>query len=408
MYRQTRTTNVTRRRPTTRRDVLAGLTAVGTVAVAGCASSRDATDQSTTASPEPTATTSGDTIAGVELPVSRSKLERGAPKDAIPAITDPVFDTDWSGVTIETTDPFSGDTNVREPRLTPEDPVIGIEKDNEARAYPLRVLNWHEVVNDEFQGPTLVTFCPLCGSGVTAERRVQNEPTRFGVSGLLWNSDLVMYDALTESLWSQIAGTAIRGPETGTRLSLLPSRLTTLATWRESHPETLVLRPPPESETLVDGGVRDYTTNPYAGYDESGQIGIGANDAPDDRLDPKQRVLGITHDGTAVAYPLSTVTDRGGLVNDTVAGRPVVVTVGPDDQSLFGFVRRVEQMTLTFERTGPRRMTAGDSVFSTTTGEAVDGPLAGSQLPPATDMGQLFWFAWADFHPDTEIFGRDE
>lgn len=396
-----------------RRQLLAGLATAGLGGVAGCSEAglSSPTDSSGAGQQSPTAgqqspTEAGDTIAGVELPVPRDALDRGAPEDAIPAIVDPVFDTDWSGLTIEVPDRFGGGVREKEPRLSPEDLVVGLERDGEARAYPLRVLNWHEVVNDDFRGPTLVTFCPLCGSGVTAERRVRGEVTQFGVSGLLWNSDLVMYDELTESLWSQIAGAAIRGPETGTRLSLLPSQLTTLSTWRESHPETLVLRPPPESETVGDDGVRDYTIDPYAGYEDSGQIGIGANDEPDDRLDPKQQVLGITHQGTAVAYPLSVVAERG-LVNDTVGDLPVVVTVGPDNASLFGFVRRANGQTLTFERANATQMTADGSRWSVTTGEAVDGPRSGTQLEPATETGQLFWFAWADFYPDTRVFGMD-
>ena len=398
-----------------RRRFLASCTAVGVGGVAGCtdrgslgADTESGTDAEPTESGTRPGTATGQSVAGVELPVPRSKLQRGAPKDAIPAIVDPVFADDWSGVTIEVQNRFTGDTMEKQPRLRPDDPVIGLVRDGEARAYPLRVLNWHEIVNDRFRGPTLVTFCPLCGSGVTAERRVGGEPTRFGVSGLLWNSDLVMYDARTNSLWSQIAGTAIRGPETGTRLSLLPSRLTTLKTWRDSHPDTQVLLPPPESGTVADGpGVRDYTVDPYAGYDESDQVGIGANEETDDRLHPKTRVLGITHEGTAVAYPLQRVVDRGGVVNDTVGDLPVVVAVGPDGGSLFGFVRRADGETLTFERAEGGRMRGGDSLWSITTGEAVSGPFEGTRLDPATDGGQLFWFAWAEFHPDTAIFGGD-
>jgi hypothetical protein len=128
--------------------------------------------------------------------------------------------------------------------------VLGVEHDDRARAHPLRVLNHHEVVNDEFAGPLAVTYCVLCGSGVVFERRVTGEPTTFGVSGRLWRSDLVMYDGLTDSLWSQLAATAIRGPRTGDRLTLVPSSLTTWGKWRSAHPETRVLLPPPHSGTV--------------------------------------------------------------------------------------------------------------------------------------------------------------
>ena len=397
-----------------RRQFLVTTGMVGIAGLAGCSGSRNGepsaeSTPSATASASATATPEGPRVAGEPLPLDDSDLSRGAPKDAIPAITEPAFADDWEGLTIEVTSRITGDVNEKEPRLRPDDMVVGLEREGEARAYPLRILNYHEVVNDEFAGPTLVTFCPLCGSGVTAERRVRGEETTFGVSGLLWMSDLVMYDELTGSLWSQIAGRSVRGPETGTGLTFVPSQLTTLQTWRESHPDTEVLLPPPESNTVRGReAVRDYTQNPYAGYEDSGQVGIGANADVDDRLNPKTQVLGITDDGAATAYPLETVIDRGGVVNDAVGDLPVVVTVGPDETSLFGFVRRVDGETITFEPENPRRMAGGGSLWSVSEGRAVEGPMEGTTLDPATEKGQLFWFAWADFNPDTAIFGRDE
>jgi hypothetical protein len=407
-----------------RRTFLAGSLVGGLGALAGCISGDDP-DSAGSATPgtrgdtDTTTGTSGATegdgavagdvqsVAGVSLPVPRDHLNRGAAKDAIPAITDPVFGEDWSGVTIEVMNRFSGDTTEKEPRLTPEDRVIGVERDGEARAYPLRILNWHEIVNDDFGGPLLVTFCPLCGSGVTAERRVDGEVTTFGVSGLLWNSDLVMYDERTESLWSQIAATAIRGPRTGHRLDLVPSTITTLGAWRESHPDTKVLRPPPESDTVLDSsGVRDYTTNPYASYDGTSQVGIGNNEFDDDRLHPKTRVLGIAADGEARAYPIPAVKKAGGVVNDTVGDRPVVVALGPEEETLHGYVREVDGTTLTFESAGAGEMRADGSTWSATTGTALDGSYEGTTLDPATEKGQLFWFAWAEFQPETTVFGE--
>lgn len=387
-----------------RRQFLAGVGLGGLTGLAGCTG---AFDSSTPTDPPPTQ--ADDVVAGVELPVPRDRLARGAAKDAIPAITDPVFASDWSGLEIEVTSPLTGETTVKEPRLAGDDRVIGVERNGEARAYPLRVLNYHEIVNDTFDGPTLVTFCPLCGSGVTAERRVRGEETTFGVSGLLWNSDLVMYDESTESLWSQIVGTAIRGPETGTELSFVPSQLTTLSTWRSEHPDTTVLLPPPESNT-VNGrdATRDYNRNPYAGYEQNDAVGIGNNDEVDERIEPKTTVLGITNGRAATAYPLPAVRERDGVVNDTVGDLPVVVAVGRDGGSLFGFVRRVDGETLTFDPADSGRMRAGGSVWSVSGGEALDGPFDDTTLDPAADRGQMFWFAWADFNPNSEIFGRDD
>lgn len=410
-----------------RRSLLAASLASLTT-LAGCAGrTDDGTTETTTAeqttTPTPTATAADtgsetatpasvsgpvETVAGVDLPVPGELLGRGAPENAIPAITEPAFGDDWSGVEIEVRERVSNEMVTKEPRLQADDRVIGVERDGEARAYPLRVLNWHEIVNDDFGGPLLVTFCPLCDSGVTAVRTVADEQTTFGVSGLLWNSDLVMYDAATDSLWSQIAATAIRGARTGHRLELVPSEITTLGDWRTAHPETQVLLPPPTSATIGErDGVRDYTRNPYATYDDIGQIGIGQNSLDDDRLNPKVRVLGVRRDGEAVAYPLPAVADAGGVVEDTVGDTPVVVATGSDGSTLHGWVRTVDGETLSFESAGDGRLAAGGSTWLTATGEAVDGPAEGTSLTPASDAGQLFWFAWADFTEETGVYGDE-
>lgn len=187
----------------------------------------------------------------------------------IPAVVDPTVGEDWSDVSV-------GDAYGS---LTPETPVIGIERGGEARAYPVPILTHHEVVNGDFGGPLLVTYCPLCSSGMVAERRVQGTVTKFHVSGLLWkaprvqadaaeargdvfgvngvnesatlrnNGNLVMYDDHTRSYWSQIVAQAICGPATGESLTQVPARTATWRVWRESHPETTVLLPPPHSGT---------------------------------------------------------------------------------------------------------------------------------------------------------------
>lgn len=348
-------------------------------------------------------------VAGVDLPLPKSELIRGAPKDAIPAITDPVFGDDWSGLSVTFINRFNNERTV-EPRLKPDDQIIGVKRGGDTRAYPLRILNWHEIVNDTFNGPLLVTYCPLCGSGVTAKRTVNDEETIFGVSGFLWNSDLVMYDKLTESLWSQIAGVAVRGPETGESLSFVPSTFTTWQTWRNDHPETKVLLPPPESSTVSgDVATRDYTTNPYEGYEQSDRIGLGANDIPEKKkgLHPKAPVLGIALNGTAKAYPLAAV-ERTGVINDTVGNLPVVVTIAADGQTLVGYIRQINGVTVQFKSDSETHMRADGSRWKITTGRAVDGHHEGTTLKQATDNGQMMWFAWLDFHPDTKVYSVNQ
>jgi hypothetical protein len=323
----------------------------------------------------------------VELPLPEGAMTRALPKDAIPAITEPAFGPDWRDV--DGVD------------LDPTDEVIGVVRDGEARAYPLRILDFHEVVNDDLGGPLLVTFCPLCGSGVTAERRVDGQVTDFGVSGYLWQSDLVMYDDLTESLWSQILAKAVRGPRTGDSLSLVPSQRTRLGDWRESYPETEVLLPPPESKT-VTGDYTQYSNRGYPGYDESERIGIGQNDFDDDRLHPKTQVIGVTVGEDSVAYPLPRI-DAAGVVNDTVGGEPIVVAAMPGG-FLAAYHRTVEGTVLEFARQDERHLTAGGSTWAIQTGRAIDGPHESTELEPANDRSQMFWFAWADFHPGTAVY----
>ncbi|WP_458206103.1 DUF3179 domain-containing protein [Haladaptatus sp. NG-SE-30] len=339
-----------------------------------------------------------------DLPVPKKELNRGALRDAIPAITEPAFGSDWEGVTVEVTNEFG--TYTAHPRLADNDEVIGIERAGQARAYPLRVLNWHEVVNDSLGGPLLVTYCPLCGSGVAAIRAPRGEKTVFGVSGLLWNANLVLYDRTTDSLWSQLAATAIRGPAIGETLELVPSTLTTLKAWRAEHPDTKVLLPPPRSNTVVgrEHGMRDYSLDPYGGYRTNEQIGFDGGSFEDDRLHPKTQVLGIVAGGEARAYPLPTVR-RTGVVNDRVGGKPVVVASAPGE-ALVAHYRRVDGTTLRFEADGRKYLRAGGSRWRRTTGRAVDGPHEGTKLDRATDVPPLFWFAWLDAHPKTSVCER--
>ncbi|WP_276247225.1 MULTISPECIES: DUF3179 domain-containing protein [unclassified Haladaptatus] len=375
-----------------RRRYLTAVSAAAAFGLAGCTGG-------TGGSPDRTPPVS--TPNGFTLPVPSDQLRRGAPKDAIPAITDPVFGESWEGIEMRVRSNFIGEYTAR-PRLEPTDRVIGVERGGETRAYPLKILNWHEIVNDDFDGPLLVTFCPLCGSGLTAERTVDGAATNFGVSGLLWNSDLVMYDFKTESLWSQLLATAISGERTGETLTLTPSTLTTWGEWTTTHPDTVVLLPPPKSGTINGPTTRDYGIDPYSSYASSDQIGIGFNDFDDDRLHPKTLVIGITDGAMARAYPFEVV-DASGVVNDTVGSRAVVVATLADG-TLVAYDRTVGDETLTFEVGAPGEMRGGGSRWRLGTGVALDGPHESTRLTRANDASPMFWFAWADFNPATDIF----
>lgn len=438
-----------------RRRYLAGLGVGGLVGLAGCTSvgrfgdgseagggaggsgaSGESSGTPSGADPTDTAGSSRNVVNGVEVPVPESELRRGAPKDAIPAIVDPAFGPDWSGIELEVQG-FGGMRTSR-PRLSDDDQVIVVERDGEARAYPLRILNWHEIVNDVFEprskarrsgsdgdpgGPLLVTYCPLCGSGVTAVRTVDGGETTFGgsgsratgaskgvvttfgVSGLLFRNALVMYDGKTNSYWSQIAAAAIRGEKTGTALELVPSALTTWGEFREQYPDGVVLRPPPESSTVTGrNSTRDYDRNPYAGYETSDQIGIGGS-FDDERLHPKTMVVGVEHGGVSRAYPVEPV-QGAGVVNDEVGGLPVVVAA-TESGTLVAYVREVDGETLTVTRESDGVLVAGGSRWRLLSGEAVDGPHEGTRLESANTVNQEFFFSWVNFHPETEIWSAE-
>jgi hypothetical protein len=363
-----------------RRRLLGALGLGGTTALAGCVVGY-APDRA------------GSTTRGVSLPVPESELRYAVSTDHIAAITDPVFAADWSGLD------YPEDAEL--PGLLDVSPVVGVERGGVARAYPLAVLDWHEVVNDTFGGPLLVTYCPLCGSAVVAERRVRTRPTTFGVSGLLWRNDLVLYDAATESLWSQLLATAIRGPQTGETLSLVPASLTSWGAWRDRHPDTDVLLPPPHSNTVRG---RDATA-PYfdSKYNYERERQLVGYDSADGDLTPRTLVVGVEHGVVSRAYPFQVVRDRE-VVHDRVGGLPVVVTVLPDG-GLAAYDRRVDGEALRFTAAGGDWLRAGSSRWRRATGRAVDGPYRGRTLRRANDLEPLFWSGWSAFHPDTDVFG---
>lgn len=362
-----------------RRRFLAAVSATGASALAGCA------------------------VGYQGSPDAPPAFRRAAPRDGIPAITDPEFAPDWSGLEITIPDSRPQGDRVYRPRLDPDDEVIGVERAGRARAYPLTVLSWHEIVNETFGGPLLVTYCPICRSGMVAERRVGGAETLFGVSGLLYRENLVLYDDRTESLWSQIEARAVDGPMAGTDLSLVPSTLTTWRAWRDDHPETEVLLPPPISNTLLGRLKINYDFNLYAQWSALDDQ-LGSDDWSDTRLPQKAVVLGVADADETVAYPyLELQYDR--VVSDTVGDRPIVVVLGRDD-TLRAYDRRVDGRTLRFRAT-ENGMVAGGSRWDPATGTALDGPFEGARLDSLAGTTTMYWFAWLAFHPDTRVWGRE-
>jgi hypothetical protein len=303
--------------------------------------------------------------------------------------------------------------------LTPQEPVLAVEVHGQAKAYPLRILIWHEIVNDVVGGdPLAVTYCPLCNTGIAWRRPMMNGKTlTFGTSGKLYHSNLVMYDRQTNSFWPQVLGEAVVGPLTGTKLDFVATQILSWQDWRSEHPDGLVL-------SQQTGFARDYGVNPYGGYDSSG-FPFLFDGKPDSRLRPLARVLGIAAGGDLVAFPYLTLEDLAidgrAAVNAAVGGHPVVVlwqdgTVSAvDDQQIpesrdvgavGGFGRRLGGRTLTFTATASGFVDDQTGSLWSISGRAVSGPLSGKVLPPVVAIDS-FWFDWVSFHPNTRIYGGE-
>ncbi len=297
--------------------------------------------------------------------------------------------------------------------LAPQEPVIHVSVNGEAKAYPLRILTRHEIVNDVVGGEGVaVTFCPLCNTAIAFSREVEGQTLAFGVSGFLRNSDLIMWDDVTESWWQQITGEAIMGDLTGTRLEMLPSSIISWEDYRVASPEGSVL-----SLENEYGFPPEAYINPYVGYDTPNRRPFLFDGQIDDRLPPMERVVGLTVGEVAVAYPFMTLAEER-VVHDTVNGQEVVVlwfagTTSALDQrvlaesrdvgSAVAFDPVVDGERLTLRRDGERFVDEASGSEWNNLGEAISGPLAGARLEPVIHANH-FWFAWAAFYPETEIY----
>ena len=328
--------------------------------------------------------------------IDLSTLEAGGPpKDGIPSIDAPSFVS----------------TEAAREWVEPQEPVIALVVEGTARAYPLQILTFHEIVNDRVGGvPVAVTFCPLCYSAIAFKRTLGGEPVEFGVSGLLRKSDLVMYDRKTETLWQQFNGKAIVGDLTGNTLERVPSQIVSFAQFAVAYPEGAVL-------SRDTGYNRPYGQNPYVGYDDIDKKPFRFRGETDGRLPPMEKVIAISVDGVAKAYP-HRVTKEQRVIHDTVSGQPVVVwhdegAVSALDARQISrskavgstgvFDPRVDGRTLRFRYEDGRFVDAETGSTWTITGRAVSGPLDGQQLD-RIGHGDYFAFAWFAFKPQTVMY----
>lgn len=270
-------------------------------------------------------------------------LGGGPPKDGIPSIDNPKF------VSIGEASEFLNDS----------EPGIALEINDIARFYPFQILVWHEIVNDTINGErVLVTYCPLCLSGIVFDPVVRGERVEFGTSGKLWNSNLVMYDRKTDSLWSQILGEAIVGEMTGTRLTVLSSDMIRFGEFRKQYPNGSVL-------SRDTGTAKFYGQDPYGDYytTPGTYFPVGKTD---DRLGDKDFVLGIVVNGRAKAYWPEAV-KKVGEITDEFEGKTIIARYEKEIDAVRLFEKKADGMLIRINPFG------------------------------------AFWFSWAAAHPNTKL-----
>jgi thiol-disulfide isomerase/thioredoxin len=327
-------------------------------------------------------------------------LSGGPPKDGIPSIDSPDY------VPIEEADEWLSDAEA----------VVVLDLDGAARAYPVQILMWHEIVNDSLNGePVAVTYCPLCNTAIAFDRDFDGQVLDFGTTGRLRFSNLIMYDRQTETWWQQATGEGIAGEYAGETLTTIPAFLIAWDQFKADFPDGDVL-------SRQTGFPRDYGVNPYVGYDTAfNDPFLYQGPQTPDALPPMARVLTIDREDETVAFPYSTL-EVEGAINETVGGLQVVVfwqagTASALDRAAVGdgkdvgsattYSREVGGEALTFTADGDVFRDAETGSTWNNLGLALSGELAGVELEPVVSINH-FWFSWAAFRPQTRIAGQVE
>ncbi len=322
-------------------------------------------------------------------------MSGGPPKDGIPAIDKPVF-----------TDVAKASEWLKE-----KEPVISIQLDGVAKAYPISILMWHEIVNDKIgETAVSVTFCPLCNASIVFDRELDGVLYDFGTTGRLRRSDMVMYDRQTESWWQQFTGEAIIGKLNGAKLTQIPSNIVAFESFKKQYPKGQVL----SRET---GFLRTYGRNPYSGYDDINSSPFLFRGEIDNRLRPMERVLSFRPNNKTLLFDLTSLKDKP-VVNAEFENTPFVVLAFEDmnsalDKSEISASRLIpsaavyssvlDGKTLNFQiDDGIVTDTETGSVWNIF-GIAEEGPLSGKNLQQL-DHGVHFAFAWLAFDPEAQIF----
>jgi hypothetical protein len=317
----------------------------------------------------------------------------GPPRDGIPSIDNPKF------VSSE-----EASSNF----LQGSDLVIGLEINGDVRAYPLKILVWHEIVNDDVGGtPVAVTYCPLCFTSQVFNRTIDGQVVEFGTSGKLYNSNLVMYDRTSESLWSQAMAKGIVGKHAGKDLERIPFDVAAWNEWKKLHPEGKVL-------SIDTGFGRPYGVDPYGNYYTEPNILFPVSHK-DDRLGPKEIVIGLEGNGNHKAYLISDIENKK-VVNDAIGNKQIaLVSLEPFMVRVFDRVIvqlessdfQVTTLQLEYESSSNLLVDKETGTKWNFDGEAVEGSMKGKSLA-RLPLDEGFWFSWVAFHPDTEVYVENE
>lgn len=314
---------------------------------------------------------------------SRNIQSGGPPKDGIPPIDRPKY------ISAAESAKF----------LQEKDIVFGLDYRGVIKAFPQKILVWHEIVNDEVKGEKIaITYCPLTGSAVVFRSR-DGAMLTFGTSGKLVNSNLLMYDRQTDSQWPQILGVAIDGKSKGIVLEEIPLAWTHWSQWRRQHRNSLVL-------STDTGYFRSYGRDPYGSYDQSGTYYDSGGPlfpvmAKDDRLSPKEVVVGTKANGRQMATHKQTLRVKN-LINMSIGGLPLVAFYDRDLDVARVFIRQVNGKATNFNSKKGRIVDELTESVWTAQGRSVEGKMSGAQLKQQTAY-DVMWFAWYAFFPETEV-----
>lgn len=304
----------------------------------------------------------------------------GPPPDGIPSIDSPKF------VSVIEGNKFLKET----------DKVVGINLNGDIRAYPLQILVWHEIVNDNVSGvPVAVTYCPLCFTNQVFKRTVNDTVIEFGTSGKLYNSNLVMYDRTSKSLWSQALGQAIVGSYSGVKLEEIPFDIAYWKDWKQLYPNSIVL-------SKDTGSVRPYGADPYGDYYTSPDILFPISNR-DSRLELKEIVVGFKNNGLSKAYKLQDI-EKLKVINDRVDNKSITFfSLHPLMARLFD--SSVDGQPLIFQYNSTSNSITDKKTGSQWNfeGKSIQGPLKGKELLRLS-FDEGYWFEWVVFHPETKVY----